>query len=310
MLFSRIASLALLLLLGVALTGCALTIGDQSSGKTGAVESPGAAGETQAFQSGDCPGSTPTVAAPPDSEHRDPLPHGAYFVSADRLIWAEVVPWRIGEQKVRWIKPDDSRLVVQGRRLDGDAAPLWASIGDGYVDDFHASWLTFPTSGCWEVEARANESFLQFVLYVPPRSEPAETPACVDVGDVARLDRTIFVGQVESSSPDSTGRWAWLNVRVKQDLFPYSLNSRAASAGALFTVLQDGEREPLLVEGGDYVLVIHGDPWRIVCPRQTVATVDYAQEPAGIEPVVPAVSFWTGETVREVKAQIRLAHNR
>ncbi|MYB75632.1 MAG: hypothetical protein F4X83_00730 [Chloroflexi bacterium] len=118
------------------------------------------------------------------------------------------------------------------------------------------------------------------------------------------------MGQVESSSPDPSGRWAWLNVRVKQDLFPYSLNRRAASAGAVFTILQDGEREPLLVEGVDYVLVIHGDPWRIVCPQQTVATVDYAQEPAGIVPAMPEVSFWTGETVSEIKSQVRLARNR
>ncbi|MYB76222.1 MAG: hypothetical protein F4X83_03820 [Chloroflexi bacterium] len=172
----RLALLMSVFTLGIALTSCAVAPSELSPGKSDAAESPGTTGETQAAQSADCPVTLPTVATPPDSDHRDPLPHGAYFTSADRLIWAEVVPWRIGNQKVRWIKPDDSRLLVQGRRLDGDAAPLWAAIGDGYVGDFQASWLTFPTSGCWEVEARANESFLQFVLYVPPRSELTETP--------------------------------------------------------------------------------------------------------------------------------------
>ena len=247
---------------------------------------------------------------PPDSEYRDPLPHGAYFVSTDELIWAEAEQWRIGSQKVRWIKPLSSQLVVQGRRLDDDAAPLWASIGDGYVGDFQASWLTFPAGGCWEIEARASGSFLRFVLYVPPRSEPMTSQPCAQVGDVVRMDKTIFVGQVESNSPGPSGRWAWLNVRVKQDLFPYSLNSRAVSAGAVITILQDSEYEPLLAEGVHYVLVIHGDPWRIVCPQQTVAKIDYAQEPAGIVPAMPEVSFWSGETVSEIKSQIRLVHNR
>ncbi len=298
-----------LLLLLLALAGCAVAPGSLPSAQAVSGEGIDVNAGARTDQSENCPASTPTIATPPDSAHRDPLPHGAYFVSADELIWATVEQWRVGSLKVRWVKPLGSQLVVRGRRLDGNAAPLWARIDDGYVGDFQTSWLTFPTSGCWEVEARADGSFLQFVLYVPPRSERTETPACVDVGDVARLDRTIFVGNVESSSPDPSGRWAWLNVRVKQDLFPYSLNSRAASAGAVFTILQDGEREPLLEEGVDYVLVIHGDPWRIVCPWQTVATVDYAQGTASIVPAMPAVSFWSGKTVADIKSQIRLAHN-
>ena len=306
---NRLARLLPMLLLLLALAGCAVAPGSLPTANSVSGEGLDVNAGARTGQSERCPVGTPTLATPPDSKYRDPLPHGAYFVSADRLIWAEVVQWRIGDQKVRWIKPDGSQLVVQGRRLDGDAAPLWAAIGDGYVGDFQASRLTFPTSGCWEVEARANESFLQFV-YVPPRSAPVTSPSCARVDDIVRTDRTVFVGQVESSSPDLSGRWAWLNVRVKQDLFPYSLNGRAASAGAVFTILQDGERELLLVKGVDYVLVIHGEPWRIVCPQQTVATVDFAQGPAGIVPAMPEVSIWSGETVSEIKSQIRLVNNR
>ncbi len=302
--------LTLLILLLVGLAGCAVAPGSVPSVETGVGDRSGTTAGTQTGQSAACPVTTPDIATPPDSDYRDPLPRGEYFVSDDKLIWAMVGQWRIGSQKVLWIKPLGSELVVQGRRLAGDGAPLWASIGDGYVGDFQASWLTFPTSGCWEIEARANESFMQFVLDVPPRSEPTESRSCVHVGDLARPDRTIFVGQVEKSALDTSGRWAWQNVRVKQNLYPYSLNSRTASAGAVFTILQDGEQEPLLVEGVDYVLVIHGDPWRIVCPRQTVATVDYAQEPAGIEPTIPGVSLWSGETVPEIEAEIRLARGK
>jgi len=35
--------------------------------------------------------------------------------------------------------------------------------------DYQASGVTFPAPGCWEVEARAASSVLDFVVYVYPR---------------------------------------------------------------------------------------------------------------------------------------------
>ena len=55
----------------------------------------------------------------------------------------------------------------QGRRLDGDAPALEASIPDGYGNTgFQATGLSFPTPGCWEVTGRVGEASLTFVTWV------------------------------------------------------------------------------------------------------------------------------------------------
>ena len=77
---------------------------------------------------------------------------------------------------------------MQGRRLDGEAAPLWADISSGYSGDFQSSiTLIIPTVGCWEIEARANASVLRFVLYITPRQLPETAPSCAGIDDVVRL---------------------------------------------------------------------------------------------------------------------------
>ena len=68
--------------------------------------------------------------------------------------------------KVLWLKPVGSRLEVSGQRLDGAVPPLDVHLPEGYPGDYQASGLSFPTGGCWEVEARADSSVLRFVVYV------------------------------------------------------------------------------------------------------------------------------------------------
>lgn len=47
------------------------------------------------------------------------------------------------------------QLAIEGRRLDGDAPPLRASIPDGYgTVGFNPVGLTFTTPGCWQVTSR------------------------------------------------------------------------------------------------------------------------------------------------------------
>lgn len=309
----RSAKLFPLLLLLLALAGCAGAPGSLPTAMTGSGEGVGVKTEARAGDGAqsshgmDCPISVPSITTPPDSEYRDPLPPGLYFVSGDKALWAVVAPWRQGSQKALWIKPVGSKLAVQGRRLDGDAAPLWAGIPDGYAGDFQASTLIFPTAGCWEIEARANASVLRFVYYIKPQPEPEPAPACVQIGDVVKPDRVIIVGRVERRALGSNQRWAWQVVRVDRSLYPYSLYREQVSPGAMLTILQDGEREPLLVQGEDYVLALRGDPWRLVCPQQTLAGIDDTQEPARLAPVAPAQSLWTGETVAAIEAQITAA---
>jgi hypothetical protein len=60
--------------------------------------------------------------------------------------------------KFGWTRGVPGKLNVTGRRLDGDAGPLRLSANNGYGDvGFQASYLIFPTPGCWEVSARVGE---------------------------------------------------------------------------------------------------------------------------------------------------------
>ena len=242
----------------VVLAGCATTPGALPSGKTEAGESTGATAGEQTVRSADCPVTTPVIATPPSpaDSGRDSLPRGMYFVSTDKQIWAPALEWRLGGRKIPWIKPVGSRLTVQGRRLDGEAAPLWADISSGYSGDFQSSIIIIPTAGCWEIEARANASMLRFILYITPRQLPETAPSCAGIDDVARLVNVIVVGHIERRVLDTSGRWAWQRVRVVRNLYPYSLYRELAGVGVVLTVLQDGAREPLLAVGDDYVLVL------------------------------------------------------
>jgi hypothetical protein len=168
--------LVTLCVLIVVLASCATTPGALPSGKTEAGEGTGATAGEQTVRSADCPVTTPITITPPDSKYRDPLPRGAYYASADEMILVPSEEWGQGSGKIPWIKPLGSRLTVQGRRLDGEAAPLWADISSGYSGDFQSSIIIIPTAGCWEIEARANASMLRFILYITPRQQPETAP--------------------------------------------------------------------------------------------------------------------------------------
>jgi hypothetical protein len=60
--------------------------------------------------------------------------------------------------KFGWTRGVPGKLTVSGRRLDGVAAPLLFETNNGYGDvGFQASYLIFPTPGCWEVTAQLGE---------------------------------------------------------------------------------------------------------------------------------------------------------
>jgi hypothetical protein len=60
--------------------------------------------------------------------------------------------------KFGWTRGVPGQLNVSGRRLDGVAPPLTIEVNDGHGDvGFQASYLIFPTPGCWEVTARVGE---------------------------------------------------------------------------------------------------------------------------------------------------------
>jgi hypothetical protein len=60
--------------------------------------------------------------------------------------------------KFGWTRGVPGKLNVSGRRLDGVAPPLMFETNNGYGDvGFQASYLIFPTPGCWEVTAQVGE---------------------------------------------------------------------------------------------------------------------------------------------------------
>jgi len=66
-----------------------------------------------------------------------------------------------------WWRGGRGQLVIEGRRLDGVAPPLRASIPAGYGEaGFQATGLLFPTPGCWQVTGKVAEASLSFVTLV------------------------------------------------------------------------------------------------------------------------------------------------
>jgi hypothetical protein len=122
---------------------------------------------------GSCP-VTPTVReTPPKDPNADGFGDGPWHVNADRTIWvqnASFPEWRQGlNHKVFWISPAGTELKISGERIDGPSAPLEARIPCCYPTGFQVSAITFPTTGCWKVTAKAGDREMSFVTKVRPR---------------------------------------------------------------------------------------------------------------------------------------------
>jgi hypothetical protein len=125
-----------------------------------------------------CPISEPTWLLPPDDPAiNNPPVYGYYFTNDDQSILASA--WWTDEYegylhanengiKVGWFRPEAARLQISGSRLDGWAPALEAHVPCCYPTRFQATGLTFPTEGCWEVTAKAEEKVLTFVVEVAP----------------------------------------------------------------------------------------------------------------------------------------------
>ena len=103
----------------------------------------------------------------PPQEGADPLGAGPWYINADSTIWALKQKWQPGTpMKTAWIRPAGATLRVTGRRLDGDAPAMQAAIPARYSSGFQPSRLMFPTIGCWEVTATADDKTLVFVTLI------------------------------------------------------------------------------------------------------------------------------------------------
>ena len=84
-------------------------------------------------------------------------PDGAGFVTRDGSLG----------MKFGWLRGVSGQLRIKGRRLDAEAPPLRAEVPGGYGDrGFQATYVIFPTPGCWEVTGSVGDSNVTFVTNV------------------------------------------------------------------------------------------------------------------------------------------------
>jgi len=128
--------------------------------------------------------SEPHAAAPPPieckvspaiqetkmKETKSALGPGPWHINDDRTIWAWDQPYIAGAAvNTMWMKPANVDLVITGRRLDGDSAPLKIQIAKDSTAGYIATSMTFPKAGCWEVTATAGSSTLTYITRVDPQ---------------------------------------------------------------------------------------------------------------------------------------------
>jgi beta-lactamase regulating signal transducer with metallopeptidase domain len=128
--------------------------------------------------------SEPRAAAPPPieckvspaiqetkmKEAKSALGSGPWHINDDRTIWAWDQPYIAGAAvNTMWMKPANVDLVITGRRLDGESAPLKIQIAKDSTAGYIATAMTFPKAGCWEVTATAGSSTLTYITRVDPQ---------------------------------------------------------------------------------------------------------------------------------------------
>ena len=125
-----------------------------------------------------CPVTEPVWVKPPeDAAVLDTPEFGYYFVNEDSSIMASAW-WARSENefpivleagiKVGWFKPEGAELIITGQRLDGKAPALESHVPCCYPTRFQATGLYFPTGGCWEVNAKAADKELSFIVWLEP----------------------------------------------------------------------------------------------------------------------------------------------
>jgi hypothetical protein len=250
-----------------------------------------------------CPVTVPTLDHPTDTSIFGGVSGAEWFCSPDRELCAvKNGPWPAGGLKVGWRKPKGAQLEVTGRRLDAEAAPLRVSTPDGYWGTFQASGLTFPSEGCWEVEAQAEDSQLRFVVTVEPPPHRPAGGSCDDLAGAVNHADAIMVGWVTESDPHPSG-YVWHTVRrVRVLKNPYS-----DSLLDHVNLLQDVRKEPLLETDQTYVLFMQRDPFQLFCPERTLAKVvgEYPhRRVVKVEQDIERPRLWSGERLTEVEAEI------
>jgi hypothetical protein len=248
-----------------------------------------------------CPITPFSPDLPPDSHAAGFSP--TWFRSLDGGIWVAVNGrWRAGRQKVLWSTTDvvTDVLSVRGQRIDDDSPPLVVNLA-GERGAIIPSGLDFPSAGCWQIDAEAGASHLQFVVYVYPRAYRPIPGSCVDLADTVKNSNGVIVGTVEASTVDGQPGFTWQTVRVDQ-----TLAGNVVPTGERLDVLQDVGFETPIDRGRRYVLFltsVPGQPWRIMCPQRSLAEVQgdllvSLRQPQTTDPL------WSAGTVDELALEL------
>lgn len=132
------------------------------------------------------PGYTSAPGCPvtlPGSAGKPPFPGAAFSdggAYGNSALWVVTYPGGVVAAQPAFVEPDGSigmkfawyriaegQLSITGRRLDGTAPALKASVPDGYgPSGFQPSGIYFPTEGCWEVTGHVAKASMTFVVYV------------------------------------------------------------------------------------------------------------------------------------------------
>jgi hypothetical protein len=200
----------------------------------------------------------------------------AWYVSADRRVWASAGDrFRAGANKVLWERPG-SVVSISGKLLLGDAkstgVPTITGPGGYEYFDYQASSVTFPAPGCWEVEARADGSVLDFVAFVYPRAYATADKSCIDLKDTFDNSDAVLQASAVGVDEDLPG---FASLRLSPKII-----YKAPAGFAGYVDLHIDLAEVTAPRSGDgYVLFLARDSeggWQIVCPWRTLATVDGA----------------------------------
>jgi beta-lactamase regulating signal transducer with metallopeptidase domain len=113
---------------------------------------------------------SPAIQETKMKETKSALGSGPWHINDDRTIWAWDQPYIAGAAvNTMWMKPANVDLVITGRRLDGESAPLRIQLAKDSTAGYIATAMTFPKAGCWEVTATAGSSTLTYITRVDPQ---------------------------------------------------------------------------------------------------------------------------------------------
>lgn len=273
----------LLILLGLTLAACE-PFGNSSPSPTAAGSVPVATTvpppvSAAAFRQ--CPLTKPVTDEHPKNTNTAAFSR-AWYVSPDRRLWASAGDrWWSGRSgngsgnKVLWERPGPV-VSISGKLLLGDAkaagVPTITGPGGYETADYQASSVTFPVPGCWEVEARAGGSVLNFVTFIYPRAYSAADRGCLDLKGTFDNSDAVLQASAVGVDEDLSGYAA---VRLSPKIV-----YKAPVGFAGYVDLHLDLDEVAIPRSGDgYVLFLARDSeggWQILCPSRTLATVDGA----------------------------------